>query len=96
MSKRLLRLRQIIAPDGVLPIGRTRFYQGIADGEIPEPQKFGPMSLWDADAIERVLDRILAGEFGKDYAASSATMTERARKRRKPSHQREVANAVAS
>ena len=81
MSKRLLRLHQIIGPDGKLPVSRTWFYDQISKGIIPEPQKCGHLSLWDEAAIDAVLDRILAGKLGSSFAESSAEMTGRARKR---------------
>ena len=68
--KRLLRIHQIIAPNGCLPIGRTKFYEAIANGLIPESTKFGTVSLWDSDAIQAFLKRILAGELGPNFSAA--------------------------
>ena len=63
-TRRLLRIDQIVGRDGILGIGKTKFYEAISDGLIPPPVKFGTASLWDAAAIEAVVGRILAGEFG--------------------------------
>ena len=63
-TRRLLRIDQIVGRDGILGIGKTKFYEAISDGLIPPPVKFGTASLWDAAAIKAVVGRILAGEFG--------------------------------
>ena len=45
-SEGYCRITQIIKPGGVLPVGRTRWYAGIASGEFPPPTKVGSASLW--------------------------------------------------
>lgn len=57
-----VRLHQIIKPNGVIPVGRTRWYAGIVDGEFPPPKKIGNASLWEVSAIRDVIRRIADGE----------------------------------
>ena len=57
-----VRLHQIIKPTGVIPVGRTRWYAGIAGGEFPPPKKIGNASLWEVSAIRDVIRRIADGE----------------------------------
>ena len=61
-SEGYVRLSQIIAPRGVIPIGRTRWYAGIEAGHFPAPKKLGSASLWEVSAIREVIRRIEAGE----------------------------------
>ena len=50
--ERYLRLAQIVGPNGLLPISKSKFYELVASGEIPPPQKpFGRISLWKASSI---------------------------------------------
>ena len=32
--------------DGVIPMGRSTWYEGVASGKYPPTQKFGNMSFW--------------------------------------------------
>ena len=41
-----LRLKQIIAPSGPIPVSRSTWYGRVATGEFPAPVKIGRMSLW--------------------------------------------------
>ncbi len=53
-SGRLIRLPQIIGPDGYLPVSRSHFYELIKAGEIPPPIKLGPrISVWrESDILD--------------------------------------------
>ena len=42
LPRRILRLKQIIAPDGVYPVSKSARYAGIAEGRYPKPVKMGP------------------------------------------------------
>jgi prophage regulatory protein len=46
----------------VLPISKTRFYGGIKAGEFPAPCHIGRLSLWRAQDIRRLIERIGNGE----------------------------------
>lgn len=51
-----LRLRDIIGPGGLLPIGRSNWYQRVADGRAPRPVKCGRLSLYKVADVARLLD----------------------------------------
>lgn len=44
MSKeeRLIRLKDVIGPEGMIPISRAAWYLGIKDGRFPKPISLGP------------------------------------------------------
>jgi prophage regulatory protein len=48
----LVRLAEIVAPNGVLPISRSSFLAGVKAGRFPQPVKLGPRTTaWDAAEI---------------------------------------------
>ncbi|WP_032891311.1 hypothetical protein [Mesorhizobium sp. LNJC384A00] len=51
-----VRLREIIGPDGLLPISRSNWYAKIKDGRAPAPVKFGRLSLWDRHCLNKFLE----------------------------------------
>jgi prophage regulatory protein len=52
---RILRLKSIIGPDGLLPIGRSTFYSWIKSGRVKAPVKLGRISVWhEADILQIV------------------------------------------
>lgn len=55
-SKRLLRITEIIAPHGPVPVGKSTWWEGVKDGRFPQPIKLGPrISVWRAEDIEELL-----------------------------------------
>ena len=55
----LVRLSKIIGPDGIIPISRTAFYQGINEGVYPKPLKLGKrVSAWRMSELLDALDKI--------------------------------------
>ncbi len=42
--------------EGIFPIGRSTWYDGIASGIYPPPQKFGCMSMWPKRKIRDLLN----------------------------------------
>ncbi|WP_170427227.1 helix-turn-helix transcriptional regulator [Ruegeria arenilitoris] len=53
---RLLRIGQIISPDGPIPVGKSTWWQGVRDGRFPKPIKLGPrITLWRSEDIEELL-----------------------------------------
>jgi len=51
-----LRIKQIIAPDGVYPVSRSTWYAGIKTGLFPAPVKIGPRaSGWRVEQIRRLI-----------------------------------------
>jgi len=52
----LLRLRQIIAPHGPLPISKSTWWAGVKDGRFPQPLKLGArVTVWRAEDIRELI-----------------------------------------
>ena len=61
-----LRLGQIIAPNGPLPISKSSFWQRVRTGEYPTPVKLGPRTTaWRRRDITDLIRR-LEGEATRD------------------------------
>lgn len=61
-----LRLGQIIAPNGPLPISKSSFWQRVKTGEYPTPVKLGPRTTaWRRRDITDLIRR-LEGEATRD------------------------------
>ena len=55
-SERFVRLRDIIGPNGPLPISRAAFYAGIKKGTFPPPTKLSErISVWRISEIETLV-----------------------------------------
>src|SRR5689334_4329200 len=55
----LLRISDIVAPDGPLPISRSAWWAGVSAGRFPKPVKLGPrITAWRADDIRALLDGV--------------------------------------
>ncbi|MEJ1935477.1 AlpA family phage regulatory protein [Nostoc sp. NIES-2111] len=55
----LLRVDKIVSPAGILPIARSTWWKGVADGRYPKPVKLGPrITAWRADDIRALLDGV--------------------------------------
>ncbi len=53
----LLRLRDILAPAGPIPVSRSTWWQGIRDGRFPKPLKLGArITVWRAEDIRRLTE----------------------------------------
>jgi len=37
----LLRLRQVLAPEGPIPVSKSTWWAGVKDGRFPKPVKLG-------------------------------------------------------
>lgn len=66
-----VRLRQIIGPDGPLPVSRSSFYAGIKAHRYPAPRKCGSMSLWSVTELRACLAR-LEGSSDEEVPAEHA------------------------
>ncbi len=57
-----VRLKQILSPDGPLPISRSGFWAGIKVGKFPQPLKISPrVTVWRAEDIHALLAKIEQG-----------------------------------
>ncbi len=58
-----VRLRDIIAPHGPLPIGKSSWWAGIKDGRFPRPVKIGPrITVWRTSDIRELIARLGASQ----------------------------------
>jgi prophage regulatory protein len=56
-----LRLRDIIAPKGPLPISKSTWWAGVKEGRFPRPVKLGPrVTAWRVQDIQELV-RSLSG-----------------------------------
>jgi prophage regulatory protein len=54
----LLRLSDILAPKGPIPVSRSAWWAGVASGRFPRPLKLGPRTtVWRASDIRALLER---------------------------------------
>lgn len=52
-----VRLKQIIAPYGPIPVSKSTWYAGVKSGRFPSPaRKDGRMSMWNAHDIRSYVD----------------------------------------
>lgn len=62
-TMRLLRTRQIVKPDGILPICRSTFYHWIKSGIVSPGIRLGPRTrVWKESEITGLIDRLEAKE----------------------------------
>lgn len=53
-----LRLKQILHPDGPLPISRSSWLEGVRTGRYPQPVKLGPrITAWRCEDIRYIIQR---------------------------------------
>lgn len=53
----LVRLKNIIAPDGPLPISRSSWWAGVRSGRYPPAIKLGPRTTcWEAQSVRALFD----------------------------------------
>lgn len=57
-EKRGRAVRARPAVQGILPMSRASFYTGIRAGKYPAPVKVGNMSMWRAEDIRAMLEKI--------------------------------------
>lgn len=53
----LVRLSQILAPNGPIPVSKSTWWQGVKDGRFPQPSKLGPRTtVWRAEDIRALYE----------------------------------------
>ncbi len=54
----LVRIGKIVGPNGLIPVSRSSFYQGIRDGIYPKAVRLGKRtSVWRMSELMRVIER---------------------------------------
>ena len=57
-----VRLRSIIAPDGVIPVGKSTWWEGVKSGRFPRSVKLGPrITAWRVEDIRELIRQLSAG-----------------------------------
>lgn len=52
-----LRLSDILAPKGPIPVSRSTWWAGVKSGRYPKPVKLGPrITAWRAEDIARLIE----------------------------------------
>ena len=60
-----LRLKSILSP-GPIPVSRSTWFRGIADGRYPKPVKLGPnTTVWREEDIRALCQRITNANDGR-------------------------------
>lgn len=53
-----VRLSQILAPAGPIPVSKSSWWQGVKDGRFPAPIKLGPRTTaWRAEEIRALFEK---------------------------------------
>ncbi len=51
-----VRIQDIIAPKGPIPVGRSTWWAGVKDGRFPKPVKLGPrITVWRAEDVRALV-----------------------------------------
>ena len=57
-----VRLRDILAPAGPIPVSKSTWWQGIRDGRFPQPLKLGKrVTVWRAQDIHHLIEQGVPG-----------------------------------
>lgn len=52
-----LRLKQILGPQGPIPVSRSTWWEGVRSGRYPKPVKLGPrITAWRAEDIRKLIE----------------------------------------
>ncbi len=52
-----VRLPQILAPRGPIPISKSSWWQGVSEGRFPQPVKLGPKTTaWRVEDIRNLIN----------------------------------------
>ena len=52
-----VRLAQILAPKGPIPVSKSTWWAGVKEGRFPQPQKLGPRTtVWKVDDIRALYE----------------------------------------
>jgi predicted DNA-binding transcriptional regulator AlpA len=53
----VMRLRQILAPEGPIPVSRSTWWAGVRDGRFPRPIKLGArITAWRVEDIRALIE----------------------------------------
>ena len=53
----LVRIKQILAPHGPIPVSKSTWWLGVKEGRFPAPKKLGPgITVWNAEDIWSIVE----------------------------------------
>ena len=62
-SEGYVRIGKIVAPDGVIPVSRATWWEGIKSGRFPKPVKLGPnTTAWKVQDIRALISELAGPE----------------------------------
>lgn len=54
-----VRLKQIIAPTGPVPVSKSTWWAGVQTGRFPKPVKLGPrITAWRVEDIRHLIEKV--------------------------------------
>ena len=52
-----LRIKQILAPSGPIPVSKSTWWAGVKDGRFPKPMKLGArVTVWRVEDIQALIE----------------------------------------
>lgn len=62
-SPAFLRLKDILAPRGPIPVSKSTWWAGVKDGRFPKPLKLGKrVTVWKAQDIRALIEHGVQGD----------------------------------
>lgn len=62
LKRPLYTISEICSPNGLLPISKSTWWEGVRTGRYPQPVKLGPrITVWRAEDIERLINEGAGG-----------------------------------
>lgn len=59
-----IRLAAIVGPNGLIPVSKSTWWEGVRTGRYPKPVKLGPrITAWRAEDIKAFIDNADASPF---------------------------------
>lgn len=57
-SPRLLRITDVLAPNGPIPVSKSTWWEGVRNGRYPKPIKLSPkITVWRSDEINQLVQK---------------------------------------
>ncbi|MFC2952291.1 helix-turn-helix transcriptional regulator [Marinicaulis aureus] len=65
-----VRLKQILAPQGPIPVSKSTWWAGVKDGRFPKPMKLGDrVTVWRAEDIQALIANGVTNDGASDCEA---------------------------
>ena len=65
-----VRLKQILAPRGPIPVSKSTWWAGVKDGSFPKPMKLGDrVTVWRAEDIQALIANGVTNDGAPDCEA---------------------------